>query len=142
MADSGLAVGLADERNLGAPLWQTYAFSLGSVDRSSSEHDSPSVTAPPDLTDRTVPTDLTFRALAARHRRVAFSLTALMIAIYFGFILLIAFDKPLLGRELTRGLSLGILLGALVIVASWLLTWVYVRWANTHYDAELTRHRT
>jgi uncharacterized membrane protein (DUF485 family) len=28
----------------------------------------------------------------------------------------------------------GILLGALVIVVSWLLTWVYVRWANTHYD--------
>ena len=35
------------------------------------------------------------------------------------------------------GLSLGILLGALVIVASWLLTWVYVRWANAHYDPAL-----
>ena len=32
------------------------------------------------------------------------------------------------------GLTLGILLGALVIVISWLLTWVYVRWAATHYD--------
>jgi len=32
------------------------------------------------------------------------------------------------------GLSLGILLGALVIVTSWLLTWVYVRWANNVYD--------
>ena len=27
------------------------------------------------------------------------------------------------------------LLGALVIVAAWVLTWIYVRWANTHYDA-------
>jgi uncharacterized membrane protein (DUF485 family) len=32
------------------------------------------------------------------------------------------------------GLSLGILLGALVIVAAWVLIWIYVRWANRHYD--------
>ena len=36
---------------------------------------------------------------------------------------------------LVPGLSLGILLGALVIVAAWVLIWIYVRWANTHYDA-------
>jgi uncharacterized membrane protein (DUF485 family) len=35
------------------------------------------------------------------------------------------------------GLSLGILLGALVIVVSWILTWIYVRWANTVYDAQV-----
>ena len=29
------------------------------------------------------------------------------------------------------------LLGALVIVVAWVLTWIYVRWANTHYDAAL-----
>ena len=81
------------------------------------------------------------RALAAAQWRVAATLTAAMIALYFGFILLIAFDKPLLGRQLTPGLSLGIVLGAAVIVISWLLTWCYVRWANTHYDAELARHR-
>ena len=27
------------------------------------------------------------------------------------------------------------LLGALVIVVAWVLTWIYIRWANTHYDA-------
>jgi uncharacterized membrane protein (DUF485 family) len=37
------------------------------------------------------------------------------------------------------GLTLGILLGALVIVASWLLTWIYVRWANGVYDAGLAK---
>jgi len=87
------------------------------------------------------PTDSTFRALAARQRRLALGLTGAMIALYFGFILLIAFDKPLLARKLSDGVSLGIVFGALVIVVSWLLTWVYVRWANTHYDAELSRHR-
>lgn len=60
-----------------------------------------------------------------------------MIVIYFGFIVLIAFAKDMLGRTITPGLSWGILLGALVIVASWLLTWFYVHWSNTNYDAQL-----
>ena len=89
----------------------------------------------------TLPTDASFRLLAGRQRRFALGLTLAMIALYFGFILLIAFDKPLLARKLAPGLSLGIVLGAAVIVSSWLLTWIYVRWANTHYDAQLHRHR-
>ena len=60
-----------------------------------------------------------------------------MIFLYFGFIVLIAFDKPLLATRLAPGLSLGILLGAAVIVISWLLTWLYVHWANTRYDPRL-----
>lgn len=75
--------------------------------------------------------------VAARRWRVAIALTAAMVSLYFGFILLIAFAKPVLARRISPGLSFGILLGALVIVASWILTWVYVRWANTRYDAEL-----
>ncbi|HEY6110315.1 MAG TPA: DUF485 domain-containing protein [Gemmatimonadales bacterium] len=77
------------------------------------------------------------RAVAAARWKVAIVLTGAMIVLYFGFVMLIAFDKPLLGRLLAPGLSLGIVLGAGVIVCSWLLTWVYVRWANTRYDAEL-----
>lgn len=69
--------------------------------------------------------------------RYALSLTIAMIAIYFGFILLIAYNKPLMGSLITPGLSVGILMGALVIVVSWVLTWVYVRWANRVYDARL-----
>ena len=73
--------------------------------------------------------------LAAAQWRLALRLTAAMMAVYFGFILLVAYAKPLLGRMLVPGLSLGTLLGALVIVAAWVLIWVYVRWANSHYDA-------
>jgi uncharacterized membrane protein (DUF485 family) len=76
-------------------------------------------------------------AVAAKRWKVAITLTGAMIVLYFGIVLLIAFDKPLLGRLLAPGLSLGIVLGAGVIVCSWLLTWVYVRWANTRYDVEL-----
>jgi uncharacterized membrane protein (DUF485 family) len=80
-------------------------------------------------------------ALAAKQWRIALALTATMIAVYFGFILLVAYQKPLMGRLIVPGLSLGILLGALVIVASWLLTLAYVWWANTRYDDELARLR-
>ena len=85
--------------------------------------------------------DARLRVLGAARWRLALTLTGAMVVLYFGFISLIAFDKPLLARLLAPGLSLGIVLGAFVIVSSWLLTYAYVRWANTHYDAELHRLR-
>jgi uncharacterized membrane protein (DUF485 family) len=65
------------------------------------------------------------------------TLTGATVLLYFGFITLVAFGRPLLATQIIPGLSLGILLGALVIVASWALTWVYVRWANTVYDPQV-----
>jgi uncharacterized membrane protein (DUF485 family) len=79
-------------------------------------------------------------ALAAKRWRIALVLTVTTMVVYFGFILLIAFDKPLMGTILRPGLSVGIALGAAVIVAAWVLTGVYVRWANEHYDAAAERH--
>jgi uncharacterized membrane protein (DUF485 family) len=77
--------------------------------------------------------------LSAARWRIAVALTAAMMVIYFGFILLVAFNKPLLGRQIMPGLSIGILLGVLVILLSWVLIGVYTRWANHHYDAEVAR---
>ncbi len=85
--------------------------------------------------------DAKLARLAAARARVAGALTLAVVVIYFGFILLIAFSKPLLATLLRPGLTLGILLGALVIVVSWLLTLVYVRWANRHYDAAVDELR-
>lgn len=86
-------------------------------------------------------------ALAAKRWRVAIWLSVIMLIAYYGFILLVAFDKPLLSTILldgttgagtvSPGLSLGILLGALVIVSAWVLTSIYVIWANNKYDHEL-----
>ena len=80
-------------------------------------------------------------ALAARRWRIALVLTGAMLATYFGFVLLVAYDKPLLGTILTPGLSLGIVMGIVVILVAWALTGIYVRWANRVYDAELARAR-
>lgn len=88
------------------------------------------MTAPADTTSQ-------IRALARARSRIAGILTVVMILVYFGFIILIAFNKEFLARKVVPGLSIGILLGALVIVISWLLTWIYVWWANAHYDTAL-----
>jgi len=77
------------------------------------------------------------KALDAARWRIAVGLTVAMMVLYFGFILLVAYAKPLLAHIVVPGLSLGILLGALVIIAAWVLIWIYVRWANTHYDAAI-----
>ena len=82
-----------------------------------------------------------YHALHQRRWRVAIALTAIVAAVYFGFILLVAYHKPLMGSLVAPGLSVGILLGALVIVAAWGTTWYYVRWANKHFDSEIARLR-
>jgi uncharacterized membrane protein (DUF485 family) len=79
--------------------------------------------------------------VSAARWRVAVSLTAAMMVVYFGFILLVAFRKPLLGTQVVPGLILGMLLGADVILVAWLLTFIYVRWANRHYEAALRELR-
>ena len=76
-------------------------------------------------------------ALAKTRLWIALILSAAMIAIYFGFMALFAFDKQLLGTILTPGLSLCILLGPLVIISSFVLCLVYVLWANRVFDPGL-----
>ena len=85
--------------------------------------------------------DAELARLAAARDRIAAALTACVVALYFGFLLLVAFAKPWLATPIVPGLSVGIALGALVIVLSWLSTLVYVRWANRRYDAALDRIR-
>ena len=79
--------------------------------------------------------------VAATRWRLALLLTTAMTVVYAGFILLIAFNKPLLGTILVPGLSLGILLGVLLIVFAWILIMVYVRWTNKHYDHRVADER-
>jgi len=75
-----------------------------------------------------------FRQLVRRKWIISLSLTAVMLVIYFGFILVLAFDKDLLTARLGAGMTLGLLVGLGVILAAWVLTGIYVAWANTSYD--------
>jgi uncharacterized membrane protein (DUF485 family) len=85
---------------------------------------------------------MTLAQLVRQRWRLAITLSAVIVVVYFGFVLLVAFDKPRVATLLAPGLSLGILLGALVILASWLVTWVYVRWANAHFDRRVQALRS
>ncbi|MBX3206871.1 MAG: DUF485 domain-containing protein [Labilithrix sp.] len=86
--------------------------------------------------------DAELAELAARRWRVAVTLTAAMMAAYFGFLFLVAYAKPAAGALVVPGLSWGILLGALVIVTAWAVTGVYVVWANARYDTKLEELRS
>jgi len=86
--------------------------------------------------------DEQLRKLVQSRWRIGAVLTAVMMAAYFGFIMRVAFAKPTAGTLLADGrVSLGIVLGALVIVLAPVLTAIYVRWANKHYDPALDAHR-
>jgi len=78
-----------------------------------------------------------FKALVRKRWSVSIVLTLLLFLLYYGYILIVAYGKPLLALRVGAHTTLGILLGALTIVGSWLLTVVYVLWANTSYDREV-----
>ena len=81
-----------------------------------------------------------FRRLVRRRWSIALALTAALFLAYYGYILLVALDKPFLAQRVGEGATtLGIPIGVAVIVVSWALTAVYVLWANRSYDPEVER---
>ena len=77
-----------------------------------------------------------FQHLVTRRWRVSLALTSALFVLYYGYILLIALNKPLVARPMAGMVPIGIPLGAAVIVGSWVLTACYVFWANRYYDPE------
>lgn len=77
------------------------------------------------------------RALARARWRVAIGLSAVVFALYFGFIFAVAFAKEAIATQVMPGVSVGIIAGAVVIVGAWITTWIYVGWANRRFDTSL-----
>ncbi len=79
-----------------------------------------------------------FQALVAKRNGYSFVMTALMMIVYFGYILLIAFNKEGLAVKLGEGMvtSVGIPMGLGVIVFTIIITAIYVKRANTEFDSE------
>jgi uncharacterized membrane protein (DUF485 family) len=77
-----------------------------------------------------------FLEFVAMRSRYGIIMSIISAAAYYGFILLVAFDKPLLATKIGAGvMTLGVPLGVGVIVFTIILTWIYVRRANTEFDA-------
>ena len=89
----------------------------------------------PDRLTR-VSEDPRYRLLVRRRGRFGLILALIVLAVYFGYILLIAFNRDLLARPIGDGVtSLGIPIGIGIILLSIVLTGIYVRVANRDYDA-------
>jgi len=73
-----------------------------------------------------------------KHKRTALGwwLTLAGMVAYYGFILLVAFNKPLLSQKIGNGVTtLGMPLGVAVIVFTIIITWIYIRRANSEFDS-------
>jgi uncharacterized membrane protein (DUF485 family) len=78
--------------------------------------------------------------LERKRSRFSWGLSFLMLAIYYGYILLVAFAPGVLGQPLSAGsaTTVGMPIGVGVILAAVVLTGVYVWRANGEFD-RLTR---
>ena len=77
-----------------------------------------------------------YQQLKATRNRLGWTLTILMLIVYYGYIGLIAFDKELLATPIGAGVTtLGIPIGMAVIVFTVIITGIYVRRANREFDA-------
>lgn len=85
--------------------------------------------------------DPEFQALASQKNSVSVILTIVELVLYFGFIALIAYNKPFLAKKIADGsaITIGIPIAVGVIILSWVLTGVYIFWANTTYDEMVKR---
>lgn len=73
--------------------------------------------------------------LKAKRNNFGWALTWLMMIVYYGYIALIAFNKPFLSQTIGGGVtSLGVPIGMGVIVFTILITGLYVRRANSEFD--------
>ena len=83
-----------------------------------------------------VETNPKYAQLVSKRSAYSIIMTICVMLVYYGYILLIAFDKEWLGTKLAAGMttSVGIPLGLGVIVITIILTNIYVRRANTEFD--------
>ena len=89
----------------------------------------------PELFDR-VKRDRRFQELVATRTRFAWMLSGAMLVIYFGFVFIIAFAPKSLGTPIGSSvITVGIPLGLFVILSAFVLTGIYVRRANSEFDA-------
>ena len=80
-----------------------------------------------------------FKALVKRRWTVSMVMLALLFICYYGFVLLVAGNKEFVSQKIGESTTLAIPLGVAVIVFAWLLTAIYVAWANRSYDPEVER---
>ena len=76
-----------------------------------------------------------YKELKAKRTSFGWWLTLAMMVVYYGFILLVAFNKEFLSQRIGDGvMTIGMPIGFGVIVFTIVITAIYVRRANREYD--------
>jgi len=93
-----------------------------------------------DIYDK-IKADDEFQTLVKQRRKFSLILTSIVLVIYFSFILTLAYAPSFFATALYEGsvTSIGIPVGICIIIIAFVLTGVYVRKANTDFDATLNR---
>ena len=80
-----------------------------------------------------------YQELQSKRNSFGVLLSILMLVVYYGYIALIAFNKPFLAQPLGAGVTtVGVPIGMAVIVFTIVITGIYVRRANGEFD-QLTK---
>ncbi len=92
----------------------------------------------PDRVEK-IQSDPRFQTLVAKRSRFAWQLSSVILMLYFGFILVVAFAPGILGTPLWPGAvtTIGIPVGILIIIAAFVITGLYVRRSNAEFDPEM-----
>lgn len=77
-----------------------------------------------------------YQELKAKRSSFGWLLTIAMLIVYYGFIVLVAFNKPFLATRLGEGvMTIGMPIGLGVILFTILITGIYVKRANSEFDS-------
>ncbi|MDD3481698.1 DUF485 domain-containing protein [Azovibrio restrictus] len=77
-----------------------------------------------------------FQDLVARRSRYSWTLSAIVVLVFYGFVMVVAFNPKLIGQPVAEGSmwTIGIAFGLLIFISFWLMTAVYVHRANGEFD--------
>ena len=91
-----------------------------------------------EQTVKRIQSDPNYVKLVAERKSFGWTLSIITLVIYYGYIALVAFAPGGIATPVAGAITVGIVVGAAIIVASIVLTGIYVVRANAHYD-ELTK---
>ena len=75
-----------------------------------------------------------FQELRRRHRSIVFPLAGVFLAWYFVYVLLADYAHDFMGKKVAGNITVGLIMGLLQFVSTFVITWLYVRYANRKLD--------
>jgi uncharacterized membrane protein (DUF485 family) len=78
--------------------------------------------------------DPNYKTLVAERSSFGWTLAIITLVAYYGFIALVAFAPEVIATKIAGNITIGIVLGMILILGSILLTGIYVVRANSRYD--------